>query len=454
MILSASHSQIFSSLFSDPEIAALFSDEQFIRYLLQVEAALAIVQGRLGIIPTEAAKKIALGAAGFEVEVDIDMEALQGSTEKAGVPVMGLVKQLRERVGGEAGSYVHWGATTQDIMDTALVLQIRAALEKIEQTMQQVIENLAQLADQHRHTLMAGRTHSQQALPITFGLKVAGWIAPLLRHRQRLRETKARILTVQFGGAAGTLAPFGQLGIQVQEELAKELNFAVPLMPWHTQRDNLAELAGWLSLVSGTLAKMAQDIILMAQTEVGEVRESSDRSRGGSSTMPQKSNPIVSELIIAAARTNATLLASMHHALIHEQERATHSWQVEWLNFPQMFVLTAVALNKALFLSHNLVVNDTRMRQNVAASNGLMLGEAISFALASHMSRAEAKTLIRESCWIAIEQNRHLVDVVRQKIEATLPSEAPIDWHALKDESAYLGSTDAFIERVLREAAA
>ena len=251
---------------------------------------------------------------------------------------------------------------------------------------------------------------------------------------------------VQFGGAAGTLASLGERGIVVQEALAAELGLGIPLLPWHTQRDTLAELAGWLSLVSGSLAKMGQDLILLAQTEVGEVRESADLARGGSSTMPQKSNPIISELIIAAHRTNAGLLSSVHQALVQEHERATHGWQVEWLSLPQMFALSGAALNKALFLSENLVVDEARMQANVAASNGLMLAEAISFALADYMDRAEAKQLIKEAGQMALDQERHLVDVVREKVDA------PVDWQALKDESAYLGSAVAFIDRILTEA--
>ena len=442
MPFSPADSGIFAPLFSDAEVASTFADEQLVRYLLEVEAALAKVEARLGIIPGEAAEKITAGASALPV----DFERLQAGTEKAGIPIVELVWQLRQQVGAEAASYVHWGATSQDILDTALVLQIRSALSVMENTLERLIKNLAQLAGRYRTSLMAGRTHSQQALPIPFGLKVAGWLAPLLRHRQRLAELKSRVLVVQFGGAAGTLASLGKPGLQVQAELASELKLGVPLMPWHTQRDNLAEMAGWLSLVSGSLAKMAQDVILMAQTEVGEVRESADRSRGGSSTMPQKSNPIVSELIIAAARTNASLLAAMHQALVQEHERATHGWQVEWLNLPPMFALTSAALNKSVFLSEHLVVDEARLRQNVEASNGLMLAEAITFALTPFMSRAEAKQLVAESAQVTMERGRHLIDVVREK------TGAPVDWQALRDEAAYFGSADAFIARVLEAA--
>lgn len=440
MTLSPLDSPLFAPLFSDVEVAEQFSDARFVRAMLDVEAALAVAQGRLGVIPAAAAAQIVAGAAALHV----DFDQMRAGMEKAGVPVIELVRQLRAQVGGDAADYVHWGATTQDIVDTARVLQIRAALALLAQRLDEVAANLARLADQHRYTLMAGRTHSQQALPIPFGLKVANWLAPLLRHRQRLDELKPRLLVVQLGGAAGTLAALGEGGTAVQSALAAELNLNVPLTPWHTQRDNLAEFAGWLSLVSGSLAKMAQDVILLAQSEVAEVRETADSTHGGSSTMPQKNNPIVSELIIAAARTNASLLTNMHQALVQEHERATHGWQMEWLTLPQMVGLTAVALQKAHFLSENLVVNKIRMVENVAASNGLMLAEAITFALApAFMSRAAAKQLVQAACQVAQQEGRRLVDVVQEQ------TDAPLDWPALRNEATYFGAADAFINRVL-----
>jgi 3-carboxy-cis,cis-muconate cycloisomerase len=440
MSFSPADSKIFSPLFSDPEVEPIWSDEAFVREMLEVEAALATVQGELGIIPVGAAEKIGTAAAEFE----IDYSAMQTGIEIAGVPVIELVRQLRNKVGEGVADFVHWGATTQDIMDTARVMQIRASLEILEKSLDGVIQHLARLADKHRRTLMAGRTHSQQALPIPFGLKVAEWLAPLVRHRQRLAEMKPRILVVQFGGAAGTLAALGERGTAVQEALAAELNLNMPPMPWHTQRDGFAELASWLSLVSGSLAKMAQDIILMAQSEVGEVRESADPTRGGSSTMPQKSNPIISVLIIAAARTNASLLAAMHQAQIQEHERATHGWQMEWLVLPQMMGLTAVSLKKANFVAENLVVYEGQMRRIVAASKGLMMAEAVTFALVpTYLSRAEAKRLVREACLKAIKEDRHLIDVLQEEVTV------PLNWAQLRDESAYFGTADEFINRVL-----
>jgi 3-carboxy-cis,cis-muconate cycloisomerase len=442
MPFSPADSRIFAPLFGDPATAAIFSDEQFARYMLDVEAALARVEARLGVIPAEAAQRIAAASQSLAV----DFERLRDGTEQDGFPVVELVRQLRAGAGGEAAGYVHWGATTQDIMDTALVLQLRAALGGLEENLAQVIGSLAGLADRHRRTLLAGRTHSQQALPITFGLKVANWLAPLLRHRQRLGEIKPRLLVIQFGGAAGTLAALSDAGLAVQAALAAELGLGVLPMPWHTQRDNLAEFAGWLSLVSGSLAKMAQDVILLAQSEIAELREAGG-PRGGSSTMPQKNNPVTSEFIVAAARANAALLASMHQALLQENERATGAWQIEWLTLPQMLGLTAGALKKARFLTENLVVDAARMAANVRASNGLMLAEGLSFLLAPALGREAAKELVRQAAQTARSEGRRLEDVLREMAGAAA------DWPSLQDEADYLGAAEAFIDRVLRAAA-
>ena len=278
---------LLASLFGDPALTALFADDQMVRCWLEVEGVLAHVQGELGIIPKPAAQAIRATSK----TLSLDHARLREGMRQAGFPIIELVRQLRQAVGQAYGDYVHYGTTTQDIMDTAFVLQSRVALTQVEQQLRRVITNLAELAERHRHTLMAGRTHAQQALPITFGYKVASWLAPLLRHYERLRELRPRLLVVQLGGAVGTLASLGERGLEVQTALAHELQLAVPSMPWHNQRDGMAELANWLSLVSGSLAKMGQDIILLAQSEVAEVQESDDPSRGGSSAMPQKQNP-------------------------------------------------------------------------------------------------------------------------------------------------------------------
>ncbi|MCB8949981.1 MAG: 3-carboxy-cis,cis-muconate cycloisomerase [Ardenticatenaceae bacterium] len=430
---------LLNPLFGDEKMQQIFSDAAFMEQMVLVERTLAAGQGQLGVIPDAAAAAI---VAALDTFVP-DLPQLQAGVERAGVPVPELVRQLRQHVGGEAASFVHWGATTQDVMDTAVILQIRHALNELEPALQETITNLARLADAQCHTLMVGRTHSQQALPITFGYKVAGWMAPLLRHQQRLQELKPRLLQLQFGGAVGTLAALGEKGTAVQQALAAALNLHVPTITWHTQRDTLAECAGWLSLLSGSLAKMAQDIILLAQSEVGELRETADPKRGGSSTMPQKSNPIISEGIIAIARANASLLATLHQAQIQEHERGTHGWQMEWLTLPTMFVYTAAALRKAHFLSQNLVVNEDKMRQNVAASNGLMLAEPISLALSQQLGRAAAQVLVKEACQEAFAQQRHLMEVVREKTDVLL------DWEKIGSEANYLGSVQVMIDRII-----
>ncbi len=433
---------MLDSVFADEEVAAIFSERRYVAEMVAVEAALAAVEARLGVIPAESGKLIAERAASFRP----DLGLIRSRLADDGVPVIELVRQLREHVGGAAGDDVHFGATTQDIMDTALVIQMRAALAALEKTLDRAIENLARMARRYRTSVMPGRTHSQQAVPIPFGVKAAGWLAPLLRHRVRLAEIRPRALAVQLGGAAGTLEPLGRRGVDVVEALAAELGLSAPPLPWHTQRDTLAEVAGWLSLVSGSLAKMAQDVILLAQTEIGEVRETAEEGRGGSSTMPQKVNPVASEQIVAAARLNAALLGAMHQALVQEHERATSGWQIEWRTLPQMFELTASALRKAEFLTAHLHVDEARMRHNVSASNGLMLAEAISFALATAMPRKAARALVAAACRTVQAENRHLVDVVRAR------TDAPLDWDALREESSHFGSAQAFIDRVLADA--
>lgn len=439
-------SKIFAPLFSDPEVAGVFDDDAYLRAMLAVEGALARVEAGLGIIPSSAGERISKVAG----SVVLDPEKIGRGTQRDGVPVIALVKALREAVGKEAAPYVHWGATTQDIVDTALVLQIRSVLRILENRLATLIDRLADIADRHRATVMAGRTHGQQALPISFGLKAAGWLAPLLRHRKRLDAQRNGLMQLQFGGAAGTLAALGEHGLAVMQGLARELDLNPPMMPWHSQRDSLTEFAGWLSMLTGAQAKMAQDIILLAQNEVGEVAESGEPDRGGSSAMPQKRNPIVSELIIAAARTNASLLSAMHQALIQEHERATHGWQVEWLTLSQMILLTGGALKNALFLANNLKVNEAVMRENLARSNDLVLAEAAVQALSAEISRTEAHALVKQACGVAAAEDRALIEVVRQQYGRMAPQNK-IDWEALAQPENYLGQTQQFIDRVLEQ---
>jgi 3-carboxy-cis,cis-muconate cycloisomerase len=440
-------SSIFGSLFTDEEIAELIDDDAQVRALVEVEIALARAEARVGVIPSSAAEQIAKATDPKK----IDIGALARGTARSGFPIIALVQELRKLVGAQAAPYLHWGATTQDIMDTACVLQLRSVIKVFENRLAEMARELGRLADRYRTTVVAGRTHGQQALPISFGLKVAAWLAPLVRHGDRLNQITARLLVVQFGGAAGTLAALGDKGLAVIQGLAEELKLATPVMPWHAQRDSFAEFAGWLSLVTGSLGKMAQDIILLAQTEVAEVAESAEEGRGGSSTMPQKSNPITSEIIVAAARTNASLLSAMHNALIHEHERATHGWQVEWLTLPQMVALTGGALKHALYLAKNLQVDDEKMRENIARADDVILAEAAVFALAKAMPRPKAEESVKKACGIAASERKPLIEVVRNLTAGALPDGA-VDWQSLSAPENYLGDTQKIIDRVLESA--
>ena len=439
-------SAILGPLFTDAEIASLLGDDALVKALVEVEIGLARAQARAGVIPAKAAETI----AGAEA-ARIDISVLAAGTARSGFPIIALVQEIRKQVGSDAAAFVHWGATTQDIMDTACVLQLRAALNVFRPRLIEVIRSLAALAEAHRETVLAGRTHSQQALPIPFGLKVAGWIAPLVRHAARLEEIVPRMLVVQFGGAAGTLAALGDNGLRVMRELAAELRLDAPAMPWHTQRDGIVEFAGWLSLVTGSLGKMAQDVILLAQTEVGEAGESAEPGRGGSSTMPQKSNPITSELIVAAARSNAALLSAMHQAQIQEHERGTHGWQVEWLTLPQMLLLTGGALRHARFLARNLQVDAAAMRRNIRRGHDLILAEAAVFALSEFMPRARAEETVKNACAAAAAQDQPLMDAAARLARDAIPENA-IDWAALSDPKNYLGEADKIIDAVLENA--
>jgi 3-carboxy-cis,cis-muconate cycloisomerase len=439
-------SAIFKPLFSDDEISALLSDAAFVRALVDVEAALARAEARAGVIPAKAAEQIAK-ASGEKV----DITALTQGAVRSGFPIIALVQELRKQAGPDAAPFVHWGATTQDIMDTACVLQLRSAIKLLRARLGEITRHLSALAERHRATVLAGRTHGQQALPITFGLKVASWLAPLVRDVERLEEIVPRLLVVQFGGAAGTLAALGDKGLRVAKELGKELELSVPVMPWHAQRDSFVEFAGWLSLVTGTLGKMAQDLILLAQTEVGEAGESAEPGRGSSSTMPQKSNPIMSELNIAAARTNASLLANMHHAQIQEHERATHGWQMEWLTLPQMILLTGGALKHALYLAKNLQVDASVMGANIRRAHDVILAEAAVFALSGSMARPKAEELVKEACGIALAKNQPLIQVIEKLAKDSL-EKGSIDWRALAEPKNYLGETDRIIGAVLQKA--
>jgi 3-carboxy-cis,cis-muconate cycloisomerase len=431
----------FAAQFADARIAGLFADESWLQALVRVEVALARAQAGCGLIPTGTADVIEARAASFAP----DAAALAAASLEDGFPIIGLVDQLRQHVGEDAARQVHFGATTQDIMDTAMVLQVRTALGLLRPQLHQTCQALATMAERERQTLCVGRTHLQPALPVTFGLKAARWLAPLLRHDRRLNEIAPRLEVVQLGGAAGTLASHGAQGPAVQAALAGLLGLGVAPAPWHAERDGVLELAGWLSLVTGSLAKIGQDILLLSQPEVGEVRISGGPS-GGSSAMPHKSNPLLAERLLVAARTNAALLGLLHQTVAHEHERGTHGWQLELLHLPTMLALTGGALGAAETLIQHLRVDAARMQANLAATRGLLLSEAASLALTPQVGAAEAKRLVRAASVAAQAGPGHLIDHLRSRTTAA------VDWERLRDESHYLGATAVFIDRVLAEA--
>ncbi|THF86769.1 3-carboxy-cis,cis-muconate cycloisomerase [Deinococcus sp. KSM4-11] len=439
MPLTPMDSELFGQMFAQPEVAALYTDHAYLQRLLDVEAALARAQARLGLIPLASAEAITALATDFEP----DLARLSAGLLQDGVPVPALLAQLRPALPPEAREHLHFGATSQDIVDTAFVLGARGALAVLRRLLLEVGDHLAGLGQSHAATLMPGRTHAQNALPITFGLKAAGWLTPLTRHLERLAELEGRLYAVSFGGAAGTLAALGQRGLDVAQALADELSLSVPPTPWHAQRDTVLELSAWLTGVCTSLGKFAQDVILLSQSEVGEVGEGG--GGGGSSTMPQKQNPITAELILAAASTSAGLLAASARSGVQEHERGTHGWQVEWLVVPQLLGLTGAALAHSARLLSGLEVRAERMSQNLAASNGLMLAESLSFMLAQVMPRAEAQQLVRSAASRAAGGAGHLVTLVRDQLGSR---GSDIDW-ARVTEAHTLGVSAELIQRAL-----
>ncbi len=448
MPVNPADSPILGTLYGSDAMRAVFDERAYFQRMLDVEAALARVQARLGIIPADAAATITAAA---RVE-NLSTEELAASARNVGYPVVGLVAGL-SRAAGDAGGWTHWGATTQDIMDTATVLQMRDGLSLIRATLCGMVQALTAQADRHRHTVMAGRTHLQQALPTTLGLKCAIWAQPLITHVQRLDAMRPRVEQVSFGGAAGTLASLGDKGIAVMEGLATELGLAAPVAPWHVSRDGFAETVALLGLICGSLAKLATDIILLAQTEVGEVAEPYVAGRGSSSTMPQKRNPIASEYILAAARTVHALVPVMLGAMAADHERATGPWQAELLALPQTFVLTHGALQHASAIAEGMVVDAERMRRNLGMTHGLIVSEAVMMGLAPHLGRGEAHHVVKHACDVALAEKVSLADaLLRDQDVAARVDRAAIE--QMTDPAHYLGSADGFIDRVLHAARA
>ncbi|MGJ4939328.1 class-II fumarase/aspartase family protein [Bradyrhizobium sp. HKCCYLS1011] len=431
-------------MFGTAEMRAVFSDEALLGRYLEVEVALARAQARMGVVPAEAAAAIEAASR----SISIDFEKLRRETEIVGYPILPLVHQLSEAA-GEAGRYVHWGATTQDIMDTANVLQIRAALGIVGRDLLEFRRILAAMAGRYRDTPMAGRTHLQQALPVTFGYKVAVWLSSIDRHIERLDQALPRILVGEFSGAAGTLASVGDRGLEMQRLLCEELDLHQPSITWHVARDGLAEAVTLLGLITGSLGKIATDVMLMSATEFGEVSEPFVPGRGASSTMPQKRNPISSELMLAAAKAVRQHVATMLDAMIHDFERATGPWHLEWISLPESFLLTAASLASAKFMLSGLVVHEQRMLENLGLTHGLIVAEAVMMAAAPKLGRQHAHDVVYGACRKAIEQGGELADILSEipEIADALGGREAIRRHC--DPANYLGLCGPMVDRVL-----
>lgn len=435
---------VLGALYGTDAMRAVMSEMSFLQRMLDVEAALARAQSRLGIVPPEAAVAITEAARAER----LDLPALAAATRNTGYPVVGLVRQLSALAGPDAGRWTHWGATTQDIMDSAVVLQLRDALALIRDDLLATNQGFARMARAHRGTVMAGRTHLQHALPITFGYKVAVWLSPLITMVERLDQLLPRALRLQLGGAAGTLASLGGQGLAVHEELARELALPPADITWHVARDGLAEIVTFCGLLCGTLSKIATDVMLMMQTEVAEVNEPHVTGRGGSSTMPQKRNPISCEYILAQSRGVHALVGQMLSAMAQDLERGTGPWQTEPLVLGQALVLTHGALAQARFLAEGLVVDPARMRRNLASTGGLIAGEQVMMGLAPLLGRGEAHHIVNHACDVAIAHNIPLAEALMQE-EAVASRLDAAAVAALCEPESYLGSATLFMERVL-----
>lgn len=438
---------LLDALFRTDAVREIFSDRGRLQGMLDFEAALARATARAGLIPGPAASPI---ESLCRAEL-FDVGALSRGAAAAGNPAIPMVKALTalvERRDHDAARFVHWGATSQDAMDTGLVLQLRSALELIDAGLVNLSDASAKIASQHKRTPVAGRTWMQQAAPVTFGLKAAGWLSAIERHRQRVKELRARALVLQFGGAAGTLAALGNRGLDVAAALAGELKLSLPDIPWHAQRDRMAEVATTLGLLVGSLGKIARDVALAMQTEIGEASEPAAPGRGGSSTLPHKRNPVSSAVVLAAAARVPALVSVMLAAMVQEQERGLGNWHAEWETLPEICMLAAGALGHMTLVMEGLETDARRMRQNLDATRGLIMAEAVSSALAPKLGRQAAHELVEAACVRAVEQGTSLRDVLEQdtKLAAHLSA---AELNRLFDPQSYLGVAEQLVDRAL-----
>lgn len=426
MPAAAADSALYHSLLGDADTARLFSDSAEMRAMILVEGALADVQGKLGVIPAEAAAFILRASH----EVQIDPASLATETALNGVPVPGLVTAFRKAMNApDMAQYLHWGATSQDIMDTAQALRLRPVLDLWEKRLSKLAQALGRLALTHADLPMAGRTFGQLATPTSFGALVAGWGWPVLRHLDRLAQIRRDLLQVSLGGAAGTLSAMGPAGPQLRAGLALALDLADPGHGWHAERDGIAAFAGWMAGLAGSLGKIGEDLILLTQSGIAEVQIS---GAGGSSTMPQKQNPVGPSVLVALSRQIIGLAATLQGAALHRQQRDGAAWFTEWLTLPQICVSTGAALSRALDLAGKITPDAAAMARGLEDGLGLIHAETLSFALAETMPRPDAQALVKAMCAEAIASGTALPLLAQRDFPGT-------DWSARLTASAQLG---------------
>ena len=438
---------LLDAVFGSPAIGDAFSDSARLQRMLDFEGALAKAEARCGEIPQEAATAIA-----GKCRADLfDVPALAQVSKLSANPAIPLVKQLTALVAEEnkeASGFVHWGATSQDVNDTGLILQVKQAWDILESDLAALGTALSELAQKHRSTIMVGRTLMQHAQPTTFGAKVAGWLDTMNRHRERFREARKRLLVLQFGGAVGTLAALRGRGLDIAKALADELNLELPEMPWHAHRDRLSEAATTLGLCVGTLGKIARDISLHMQPEVAEIFEPTGEGRGSSSTMPHKQNPVSSIRILAAAIRVPGLVGTMLSTMVQEDERGVGNWHAEWETLPEIFRLAAGALHEMKELVPRLQVDADRMRRNLEQTQGLVFAEAVSMALAKSMGKSAAHAVVEAASKRVRETGKNLREQLMQDAAVgTILS--PEDLDRLFVPENYLGSAGQFVDRVI-----
>jgi 3-carboxy-cis,cis-muconate cycloisomerase len=439
-------SAIFRDVYGTPEMRAVFDDRALVQAWLDVEAALAGAEAEVGLIPTEAAEEI---VAHCRAEL-IDLDQLKSQTELVGYPILPLVRQVEKHCRDDLGAYIHWGATTQDITDTGTILQLARARDLLLERLGHIEVVLAGLAREHRDTVMAGRTHGQQAAPITLGYKLAVWLAELRRHRERFEDAADRLLVGQFAGAVGTLASLGGPGLEVQALMLRSLGLGAPPISWHTARDSLAEFACLLALLCTTLGKIAQEVALLQKTETAELEEGYEPGRGGSSTMPQKRNPIACEAILDITKQVRARVGPAIEDMLQDHERKTGRYHLEWGLLPEMCVLSHAALTHTLDLLRSLVVRPERMKRNLALSEGLIVSEAVMMRLAPHLGRQRAHDLIYEACMAAFEGGPPLRELLPANPDVAGALSAD-ELDQLLDPANYTGLAGTFVDRVLAQ---